>query len=610
MNKKNILLIFVIIVLISLINNVFGADIIEGPADGATAEAPNAGNPAAQSTTGFQSWPASPTTQLWYNQLTTEQKDYITQQGDPTSYKIENNNVVLLFPVDRADTSKGNYQLGSTASSRATAPQDENIPHFTPKTPAAGGGTTGSGGSGGQPGQLKENEAQIVIDGVNLDSATGKPRPIIVDNEVHNFLTDHPNDFELVNPRDWREGFRVTQTSDPQVVDKFLGSDVSTTTTTTTIVKPDNSRDVSVTEETFEYDSDKKKPLTNKPVSKVSITSVSDKDGVITQQNRDIFEPRGANFEKKGSVNVGLEHGESWFGGAYRVRTSTEIKDASGATLFKIMGGKVFQGDTDVEVSSKEFSDIKAKLGKQYGDQVRQEFVDGIMESRANVGTKFRAMDWSQALGGFIRSYNEFSGLAHITNLALDKDYEEKVAKRKLQNSQRFCALAGIGYCFVSKICDKHFSGIGGNVVLAQRGNNPNIGIARITGEKSPPMTTPKGTQYLYTVNFHLENPSQDEVMTYNVYFIGSGEKKWYGSDQTLNKTDVVVVNQASDKPVRKLTSGNYDRVCLRFNPSIYKFGSKLTTNEACDNLIKTPEEVTDEQTASVTAQKGTDGDI
>ena len=409
--------------------------------------------------------------------------------------------------------------------------------------------------------------------------------------------------------------FMVVQDAPQQEFDRWISTDTVTKTRIETIIDVDGNKDENFIEEIVEWDADKKQALTNKPVSKSVINTHSNSDGKVTQQTRNIFEPRGNAFAPKGSVTINLEHGENWFGGAFKSRTSTVIKDASGATLYTIDKDGVIKDRSNAEVkqTSDNIKKIKEELGK-IDDGLRQEFTDGVLESSAPFFSlnKFRAMDWSQFFGGFIKSYNEFAGLAHITNLAFDSDYEEKVAKRKIQNAQRFCALAGIGYCFVSNICDKKIDNIGSSVTITQKGKEPSIGVARISGEKSPLIKTPQGTQYLYTVNFHLENPFDDQTMSYNVYFISSSgqEKKWYALDKTLGKAEVVVVNQASDKSIRKLTRGNYDKVCIRFNPSIYIFGSRRTTNQACDVLTKTPEELTEDQIQSVVNQQGPDGDI
>ena len=587
MNNKNILLIIVIIVLISLVSvNVFG----EQPPNEAVLVDP-----------------------LNIPPDFTLQERLLVQQYPTAKFKrvgsLGSEENVFWIP-DATNPSSYTKVSDGMATPASTTPQTAANPTYTPIQLA--GAPSGASLFATTPTSAGSAPAgKVNIDIIVLNQKITIP----VSQRTGDFIEKNPNWGFAPGSTVTNLKFMVVQDAPQQEFDRWISTDTVTKTRIETIIDVDGNKDENFIEEIVEWDADKKQALTNKPVSKSVINTHSNSDGKVTQQTRNIFEPRGNAFAPKGSVTINLEHGENWFGGAFKSRTSTVIKDASGATLYTIDKDGVIKDRSNAEVkqTSDNIKKIKEELGK-IDDGLRQEFTDGVLESSAPFWSlnKFRAMDWSQFFGGFIKSYNEFAGLAHITNLAFDSDYEEKVAKRKIQNAQRFCALAGIGYCFVSNICDKKIDNIGSSVTITQKGKEPSIGVARISGEKSPLIKTPQGTQYLYTVNFHLENPFDDQTMSYNVYFISSSgqEKKWYALDKTLGKAEVVVVNQASDKSIRKLTRGNYDKVCIRFNPSIYIFGSRRTTNQACDVLTKTPEELTEDQIQSVVNQQGPDGDI
>jgi len=587
MNNKNILLIIVIIVLISLVSvNVFG----EQPPNEAVLVDP-----------------------LNIPPDFTLQERLLVQQYPTAKFKrvgsLGSEENVFWIP-DATNPSSYTKVSDGMATPASTTPQTAANPTYTPIQLA--GAPSGASLFATTPTSAGSAPAgKVNIDIIVLNQKITIP----VSQRTGDFIEKNPNWGFAPGSTVTNLKFMVVQDAPQQEFDRWISTDTVTKTRIETIIDVDGNKDENFIEEIVEWDADKKQALTNKPVSKSVINTHSNSDGKVTQQTRNIFEPRGNAFAPKGSVTINLEHGENWFGGAFKSRTSTVIKDASGATLYTIDKDGVIKDRSNAEVkqTSDNIKKIKEELGK-IDDGLRQEFTDGVLESSAPFWSlnKFRAMDWSQFFGGFIKSYNEFAGLAHITNLAFDSDYEEKVAKRKIQNAQRFCALAGIGYCFVSNICDKKIDNIGSSVTITQKGKEPSIGVARISGEKSPLIKTPQGTQYLYTVNFHLENPFEDQIMAYNVYFISSSgqEKKWYALDKTLGKAEVVVVNQASDKSIRKLTRGNYDKVCIRFNPSIYIFGSRRTTNQACDVLTKTPEELTEDQIQSVVNQQGPDGDI
>ena len=587
MNNKNILLIIVIIVLISLVSvNVFG----EQPPNEAVLVDP-----------------------LNIPPDFTLQERLLVQQYPTAKFKrvgsLGSEENVFWIP-DATNPSSYTKVSDGMATPASTTPQTAANPTYTPIQLA--GAPSGASLFATTP----TSAGSAPAGKVNIDIIVlGQKVTIPVSQRTGDFIEKNPNWGFAPGSTSTNLKFMVVQDAPQQEFDRWISTDTVTKTRIETIIDVDGNKDENFIEEIVEWDADKKQALTNKPVSKSIINTHSNSDGKVTQQTRNIFEPRGNTFNAKGSVTINLEHGENWFGGAFKSRTSTVIKDASGATLYTIDKDGVIKDRSNAEVkqTSDNIKKIKEELGK-IDDGLRQEFTDGVLESSAPFWSlnKFRAMDWSQFFGGFIKSYNEFAGLAHITNLAFDSDYEEKVAKRKIQNAQRFCALAGIGYCFVSNICDKKIDNIGSSVTITQKGKEPSIGVARISGEKSPLIKTPQGTQYLYTVNFHLENPFDDQTMSYNVYFISSSgqEKKWYALDKTLGKAEVVVVNQASDKSIRKLTRGNYDKVCIRFNPSIYIFGSRRTTNQACDVLTKTPEELTEDQVQSVVNQQGPDGDI
>lgn len=551
----------------------------------------------------------------------TEEEIFIVQNNPAALFKRDRTNKIFWIPNDPTNPRAGytKYEQGAVTPG-ATSPAQASTLSFTVTTPtssSAGPSFTSTSATG------TNNMVEIEI------NARGVPIKRQVSPSTAEFLDlakNNNKNIELIlnDPDSAHPKYKVVDDAEPQQFDRFILADEITRTRTETIIDEDGNREISTTERAFEYDATKKEAIKNKPTSQIITHTKINADGKITEQTKDIFEPNSRKtnsadefdkFDKKGSVTINIEHGENWFGGAFKSRTNTVIKDVSGATLYTIDKNGVIKDRNNAEVkpTSDNIKKIKAELGK-IDDDLRQEFTDGVLESSAPFWSlnKFRAMDWSQFFGGFIKSYNEFAGLAHITNLAFDSDYEEKVAKRKIQNAQRFCALAGIGYCFVSNICDRKLDHIGSSVTLTQKGNEPSIGVARISGEKSPQITTPQGTQYLYTANFHLENPFYDQTMAYNVYFISSSgqEKKWYSSDKTLGKAEVVVVNQASDKPIRKLTKGNYDKVCIKFNPSIYIFGSRRTTSQSCDVLTKTPEEVSEDQVQSVVTQQGPDGDI
>src|SRR3989344_5878511 len=598
MNNKNILLIIVIIVLISLVSvNVFSTfDPNTPPGDAIE----------------VSSWRTLP------NDLTL-QETLLVQQNPTAKFKrvgSPGSEEKVFWIPDATNPASYTKVSGGIATPGSTAPQTATNPTFNPvQLAGAPSGaslfTTTTTSAGSAP------AGKVNIDIVVGTDASGNPSKVTipVSQRTGDFIEKNPNWGFAPGSTYTNLKFMIVQDAPQQEFDRWISTDTVTKTRIETIIDVDGNKDENFIEEIVEWDADKKQALTNKPVSKSVINTHSNSDGKVTQQTRNIFEPRGNAFAPKGSVTINLEHGENWFGGAFKSRTSTVIKDASGATLYTIDKDGVIKDRSNAEVkqTSDNIKKIKEELGK-IDDGLRQEFTDGVLVSSAPFFSldKFRAMDWSQFFGGFIKSYNEFAGLAHITNLAFDSDYEEKVAKRKIQNAQRFCALAGIGYCFVSNICDKKIDNIGSSVTITQKGKEHSIGVARISGEKSPLIKTPQGTQYLYTVNFHLENPFDDQTMSYNVYFISSSgqEKKWYALDKTLGKAEVVVVNQASDKSIRKLTKGNYDKVCIRFNPSIYIFGSRRTTNQACDVLTKTPEELTEDQVQSVVNQQGPDGDI
>ena len=587
MNNKNILLIIVVIVFTSLVSvNVFG----EQPPNEAVLVDP-----------------------LNIPPDFTLQERLLVQQYPTAKFKrvgsLGSEENVFWIP-DATNPSSYTKVSDGMATPASTTPQTAANPTYTPIQLA--GAPSGASLFATTPTSAGSAPAgKVNIDIIVLNQKITIP----VSQRTGDFIEKNPNWGFAPGSTVTNLKFMVVQDAPQQEFDRWISTDTVTKTRIETIIDVDGNKDENFIEEIVEWDADKKQALTNKPVSKSVINTHSNSDGKVTQQTRNIFEPRGNAFAPKGSVTINLEHGENWFGGAFKSRTSTVIKDASGATLYTIDKDGVIKDRSNAEVkqTSDNIKKIKEELGK-IDDGLRQEFTDGVLESSAPFWSlnKFRAMDWSQFFGGFIKSYNEFAGLAHITNLAFDSDYEEKVAKRKIQNAQRFCALAGIGYCFVSNICDKKIDNIGSSVTITQKGKEPSIGVARISGEKSPLIKTPQGTQYLYTVNFHLENPFEDQIMAYNVYFISSSgqEKKWYSSDKTLGKAEVVVVNQASDKSIRKLTKGNYDKVCIRFNPSIYIFGSRRTTNQACDVLTKTPEELTEDQVQSVVNQQGPDGDI
>src|SRR3989344_2715794 len=587
MNNKNILLIIVIIVLISLVSvNVFG----EQPPNEAVLVDP-----------------------LNIPHDFTLQERLLVQQYPTAKFKrvgsLGSEENVFWIP-DATNPSSYTKVSDGMATPASTTPQTAANPTYTPIQLA--GAPSGASLFATTPTSAGSAPAgKVNIDIIVLNQKITIP----VSQRTGDFIEKNPNWGFAPGSTVTNLKFMVVQDAPQQEFDRWISTDTVTKTRIETIIDVDGNKDENFIEEIVEWDADKKQALTNKPVSKSVINTHSNSDGKVTQQTRNIFEPRGNTFNAKGSVTINLEHGENWFGGAFKSRASTVIKDASGGTLYTIDKDGVIKDRSNAEVkqTSDNIKKIKEELGK-IDDGLRQEFTDGVLESSAPFFSlnKFRAMDWSQFFGGFIKSYNEFAGLAHITNLAFDSDYEEKVAKRKIQNAQRFCALAGIGYCFVSNICDKKIDNIGSSVTITQKGKEHSIGVARISGEKSPLIKTPQGTQYLYTVNFHLENPFDDQTMSYNVYFISSSgqEKKWYALDKTLGKAEVVVVNQASDKSIRKLTKGNYDKVCIRFNPSIYIFGSRRTTNQACDVLTKTPEELTEDQVQSVVNQQGPDGDI
>ena len=587
MNNKNILLIIVIIVLISLVSvNVFG----EQPPNEAVLVDP-----------------------LNIPPDFTLQERLLVQQYPTAKFKrvgsLGSEENVFWIP-DATNPSSYTKVSDGMATPASTTPQTAANPTYTPIQLA--GAPSGASLFATTPTSAGSAPAgKVNIDIIVLNQKITIP----VSQRTGDFIEKNPNWGFAPGSTYTNLKFMIVQDAPQQEFDRWISTDTVTKTRIETIIDVDGNKDENFIEEIVEWDADKKQALTNKPVSKSVINTHSNSDGKVTQQTRNIFEPRGNTFNAKGSVTINLEHGENWFGGAFKSRASTVIKDASGGTLYTIDKDGVIKDRSNAEVkqTSDNIKKIKEELGK-IDDGLRQEFTDGVLESSAPFFSlnKFRAMDWSQFFGGFIKSYNEFAGLAHITNLAFDSDYEEKVAKRKIQNAQRFCALAGIGYCFVSNICDKKIDNIGSSVTITQKGKEPSIGVARISGEKSPLIKTPQGTQYLYTVNFHLENPFDDQTMSYNVYFISSSgqEKKWYALDKTLGKAEVVVVNQASDKSIRKLTRGNYDKVCIRFNPSIYIFGSRRTTNQACDVLTKTPEELTEDQVQSVVNQQGPDGDI
>jgi len=262
-----------------------------------------------------------------------------------------------------------------------------------------------------------------------------------------------------------------------------------------------------------------------------------------------------------------------------------------------------------------------------------------------------------RTFGTLLQGYQQYRGLLRLTSLFGDEFSRERVEQRKQELSESLCVIGGLGRCLESAVCNAWMDYDPGEsaVITKDLHDAPAIG-AMVKGYKVGPITVrgvpttqlkswfgnatfidgqwydlsdpafdsstlPDVNLYFYYVQFAMNNPSvpestggaegpiQEGTRSFNLHFIGEREAKWWSQAQ-----DLAIGQQARDT-VKKYSTTNYDRVCLRFNPPFdiasgdgsFTFGGWSgvgwgshggAASEACDTLVSyagAPTSVTDD---------------
>ncbi len=180
----------------------------------------------------------------------------------------------------------------------------------------------------------------------------------------------------------------------------------------------------------------------------------------------------------------------------------------------------------------------------------------------------------------FLRYYSLYSGLAAYGSLFFNKDNLEE---RRAKVEKEFCdtILLGGTQCWTSKLCQQYIdSAPGEGVLVTEDVGGAFRAVAHVEGEKSLPIETPKGSQWVYKVNYYISN--NDEQRKFNVKFTGDKTTFWYAQeDPKRNLKPGEASSRASTNPILKASSSNYKEVCLVFIPTMSSFNGRRV-DELC----------------------------
>ncbi len=168
---------------------------------------------------------------------------------------------------------------------------------------------------------------------------------------------------------------------------------------------------------------------------------------------------------------------------------------------------------------------------------------------------------------------------------------EEQLRKWRDDVDKFFCEtiLFGGKDCWSSKICEAKISKTSkGIAYLNIPGATTRAGVF-VTGERSAmvyPNETNTITEYLYKLNYKIENPVQQDIY-FNVYLYGSRTIKIYLQDQKLEKGKTF--SKIGMSANIKYSSYYYDKICVKFDRRIM-FAGKTETDEVCNEITETAE--------------------
>ncbi len=347
--------------------------------------------------------------------------------------------------------------------------------------------------------------------------------------------------------------------------------------------------ETTTTTETELYDSDDKKP--NKKgtqLGKEKTIVTKNTADITTAETNYVFSQK--DFSEKGSIEFIYTDGR---------RSQTHIKDKDGNSVFSISKDGLIARGLEPKEALKLISDPALK------EAVRQDMLanPNIHEGRWDI------MSTSEKVGTWFKAYNEFKGIASLTSLLSD-NYNDYITRRRSYLNSKFCVFMSLGKCFESKICESKIIHSGGGALIGTISGDPMLGAASIRGEKSFSIDTPQGTGFVYKVQYHLENPNNQE-MNYNIWFESpSLSKKWFVQDKKLASFQETTSLPNDKEGLKRFSYNNYDKVCIRFDPGIYKFGSTRRISQHCDVFTNDYQEPSQQEIQQVQQATGKDGDV
>jgi hypothetical protein len=256
--------------------------------------------------------------------------------------------------------------------------------------------------------------------------------------------------------------------------------------------------------------------------------------------------------------------------------TYTATQDSSGKITYADLANDGTLSDEDI--ANYDLEEETAAIN-QRGQRANQLYTDEQYRYR-QFGT------FSNTLATFAQYYRQYSGMSGWSSLIFD---EEFLAEWRNTVNEIMCEKLHVPTrdCWTSKICAKYYdieTDDNGVLYSMGGGRNPRA-VAHIEGKRSPPLTLPNQTSWVYTVTFSVTNPDDDDTMSYNVLFSGSAASaNWWSEAQTIATGQTATAIGA--EALIKHSVNDYNEVCLTFSPKIKGFdGSEVS--KICNSIVQ-----------------------